>query len=559
MLMELEDMMRAIAVFSFLLLFSGVAFCQTGDAPASAPAKFEIADVHVSAHVTTNVFFSGAVFSGGRYVMRNATMLDLITTAYGYDDRNVVSGPSWLESTRFDVIAKAPPTTSEETLNLMLQALLVDRFKLVVRPDTRPMPVFALTLGKGKPKLKEADGTGESGCRQNTSQPNGTASNAFTCTNMTADDIAKEVLPRAGAYLPNPVVDLTGLKGSWNFDIAWTPRGALAQAGPDGVSVFDAVDKQLGLKLEAQKIPMPVLVVESVNEKPTDNPAGVEKSLPPAPPAQFEVALIKPSAPGATSNGRMIDGGQVNLQAITLKELITIAWGLNPRDTEALAGAPKWLDSDKFDIIAKTSTEVPSGPAGTVGNPQIDFESVQLMLRALLIDRFKMQVHTETRLVNGFVLLTANPKMKKADPANRTECKNGPGPDGKDPRLTNPILSRLISCQNMTMAQFAEKLPSIAGGYIFGEVLNSTGLEGAWDFTLNFSPAGVVNGGGGGRGGRGGDSVQTPAGDLPAADPSGALSLFDAISKQLGLKLDKQKRPMPVLVIDHVEEKPTDN
>jgi uncharacterized protein (TIGR03435 family) len=88
--------------------------------------------------------------------------------------------------------------------------------------------------------------------------------------------------------------------------------------------------------------------------------------------------------------------------------------------------------------------------------------------------------------------------------------------------------------------------------------LNSTGLEGAWDFTLNFSGAGVVNGGGG-RGGRSGDSVQTPAGDLAAADPSGALSLFDAISKQLGLKLDKQKRPMPVLVIDHVEEKPTDN
>ena len=86
-------------------------------------------------------------------------------------------------------------------------------------------------------------------------------------------------------------------------------------------------------------------------------------------------------------------------------------------------------------------------------------------------------------------------------------------------------------------------------------MLNSTGLEGAWDFTLNFSPAGRVNGGGG----RGGDSAQPTAGDSPAADPSGALSLFDAISKQLGLKLDRQKRPMPVLVIDHAEQKPTDN
>jgi uncharacterized protein (TIGR03435 family) len=548
-------MMRALTAFCLLALLCGAAFCQTGD--ASASAKFDVADVHASAHVTANVFFSGAAFSGGRYVMRNATMLDLISTAYGFDDRNVVSGPSWLESTRYDVIAKAPPATSEETLNLMLQALLADRFKLVVRPDTRPMPVFALMLGAGKPKLKAADGTGETGCQQKAPQSTGVPSNALTCKNMTADDIAKEVLPRAGAYLPNPVVDLTGLKGTWNFEIAWTPRGALAQAGPDAVSVFDAVEKQLGLKLEAQKIPTPVLVVESVNEKPTDNPAGVEKSLPPAPPAQFEVAVIKPSAPDETRDGS-INNGQVSFQAITLRELINIAWSLNPRDTEALAGAPKWLDSDKFDIIAKTSTDAPAGPAGTVGNPQIDFETIKLMLRALLIDRFKMQVHTETRPATGFVLLAGSPKMKKADPANRTECKNGPGPDGKDPRLTTPILSRLVSCQNVTMAQFAEKLPSIAGGYIFGGVLNSTGLEGAWDFTLNFSPAGVVNGGGG-RGGRGGDSAQPPAGDLAAADPSGALSLFDAISKQLGLKLDKQKRPMPVLVIDHVEEKPTDN
>ncbi len=544
--------MRVFAAFCFVLLVSGAAFCQSAETPASAPATFEVADVHPSAHVTTRAFFSGAVFRGGRYTMRNATMLDLITTAYGFDDRNVVGGPSWLETTRFDVIAKAEPSTSEAALNLMLQALLAERFKLALHRDTKSMAVFALTLGKGKPKLKQSEGIGESGCQQKTPQPGGIASNALTCRNMSADDIAKSVLPRAGAYLPNPVVDMTGLKGTWDFDIAWTPRGALATAGPDGVSVFDAVDKQLGLKLEPQKAPMPVLIIDTVNEKPTDNLPGVAQNLPPAPVAEFEVAVIKPSAPGTKSNGRM-DGGQISFQAITLKDLITTAWNLNPRDSDALAGAPKWLDSDKFDIIAKTSTDVTAAPTD---DQEIDFETLQLMLRALLIDRFKMQVHTENRPVNGFVLLAANPKMKKADPANRTGCKNGPGPDGKDPRLTNPIVSRLVSCQNVTMAQFAEQLPSIAGGYIFGEVLDSTELEGAWDFTLNFSPAGRVNGG---TGGRGGDSVQPPTGDAVAADPSGALSLFDAISKQLGLKLDKQKRSMPVLVIDHVEQKPTDN
>jgi uncharacterized protein (TIGR03435 family) len=116
----------------------------------------------------------------------------------------------------------------------------------------------------------------------------------------------------------------------------------------------------------------------------------------------------------------------------------------------------------------------------------------------------------------------------------------------------------------MTMSQFAERLQNIAGGYIHSPVLDSTGLEGGWDFTLSFSPAGMVNSAGAGRGGRGGDAgaVASLPGDGPgiaAADPSGALSLFDAVEKELGLKLELQKRPATVLVIDRLEQKPTDN
>jgi len=169
-----------------------------------------------------------------------------------------------------------------------------------------------------------------------------------------------------------------------------------------------------------------------------------------------------------------------------------------------------------------------------------------------------MVVHMEDRPVNAYTLVAANPKMKKADPLNRTGCKNGPGPDGKDPRIANPILARLVSCQNITMAQFADQLPNLAGGYIFNPVLDGTGLEGAWDFTLNFSTANVFQGGAG-AGGRGGNAAPSTGDASTASDPSGALSIFDAVSKQLGLKLEKQKRPLPVLVIDHVEEKPTDN
>jgi uncharacterized protein (TIGR03435 family) len=107
----------------------------------------------------------------------------------------------------------------------------------------------------------------------------------------------------------------------------------------------------------------------------------------------------------------------------------------------------------------------------------------------------------------------------------------------------------------MTMAQLAEDLQRMAPGYIHNPVVDATGLEGAYDFTLSFTPIGLLMGGRG----RGGDAGP-PAGGAPAAsDPTGGLSLFDAVNKQVGLKLEMHKRTMPVLVIDHVEEKPTDN
>ena len=106
------------------------------------------------------------------------------------------------------------------------------------------------------------------------------------------------------------------------------------------------------------------------------------------------------------------------------------------------------------------------------------------------------------------------------------------------------------------MKQFAQELPMSAGGYFQGVTLyDETGITGAFDFTLNFSMAGMVNSAG--RGGRGGDG---PAGGIAeAAEPSGAISLFEAVEKQLGLKLDRAKRPGQVLVIDHIEPKPTEN
>jgi uncharacterized protein (TIGR03435 family) len=267
-----------------------------------------------------------------------------------------------------------------------------------------------------------------------------------------------------------------------------------------------------------------VVVVDSVNRKPTDNPPGAAAILP-APPPAFEVASIRPSAPGTQHSGT-VQNGRIDWRADLLRTLIFVAWNIGGSN-DMLVG-PKFLESAKFDIVAKAAAQ------------QIDDEDLRPMLRALLVERFKMATHIETRPVTVFTLTAVKPKLQRADTSRRSECKEGPGDDGKDPRVANPLVNRLVTCRNATMAQLAEWFQGFGRGYVESSVVEDTGLNGAYDFTLSFSGSDMLQGGGN-------------------ADPPGALSLFDAISQQLGLRLERQKRPVPVLVIDHIEEKPTDN
>jgi uncharacterized protein (TIGR03435 family) len=546
------------------VVLSSVAAGQT----TQKPPAFDIAEIHASPR-SSNPFMSGGILRGGRYVLHKATMVDLIRTAYEIDADNVIGGPSWLESDRFEVNAKMPASMPPETVPLMLQTLLADRFKLVVHKDTKPLPAFVLSMGKGKPKLKEAvEGSGNPGCQPQMSPPEPGSAPLIrvACHHMSMAAFATQIRQMAGGYLTNPVVDSTGINGFWDFDINWTPRGALRAGGDDGISVFDAVDRQLGLKLEAQKFPMPVIVVDSANQKPADNPPGVSESLPPAKPAEFEVADIKPSLPGATGRGGGFQpGGRIDLRGVPLKMLIVLAWDLTPQDD--LVGAPKFVDSATFDLVAKAATTI----QGPTNGPPIEIDDLRMMLRALLADRFKLKTHYEDRPVTAYTLVAGKPKLKKADPSNRTGCKVGPKPLSKDATPEPGPPTFLATCQNITMAQFAEQLPTIAPIYIHNPVLDSTGIEGAWDFTFDFTPVppgmgggrnGGVRGGGpegGGAGVRPTDGASSAGGAPSAVEPSNAMSLFDAVSRQLGLKLEAQKRPLPVLVIDHIEEKPTDN
>ena len=497
----------------------------------------------------------GGNLAGDRYILRQATMTRLIAAAYNLDVANVQGGPSWLDWDRYDIVAKAPPATSKEAIRLMLQSLLAQRFGLVVHTGTAPMPIYVLTAQKDKARLKASEGAGDPICMgqpQRANQgPGAIPQVEVICHNETMEKFAEFLQMVEGAYqsgTAKPVVDSTGLNGAYDLDLKWTPIQLLARAGGDGISLFDAMDKELGLKLTLETAPLPVLIVGGVNETPTPNLPDLDKHMPPLPPSQFDVAVIKPSEPGERISFTP-RGDRADWRAITLKDHIRFAWDINFHDDESLVGAPKWLGEDRFDILAKFPGD--DSAVAAPGAPQLLQEELRQMLRALIEDRFQMKEHLENRAVTAYHLIAAGPRLTPADPKARTRCDEGPGPDGKDPRIVHPELNRLLTCQNITMAQFGVLLENLANEYIYSPVLDDTGLKGSYNFTLSFSSIGLIAPLGGG--------APPPDGAQQAAEPNGAISLFDAVKNQLGLKLEKQKRIEPVLVIDHIEQQPTAN
>ena len=214
-------MMRAFVWLSLTAILAIAAFGQSTETPGA----FEIADIHASPR--TNTLVMRTTTRPGRYELDNASMLDLIRTAYAFDADKIVGGPTWLEYHRFDVIAQTPSKMPDpETLKLMLQSLLADRFKLVVHKDTQPVTGWVLTMGKGKHKLKESDGKGETGCKlqSQTSTPlqvSGGVLNiptrSYSCHNITIEAFADALRGMAPGDVTNAVVDSTGLKGAWDM------------------------------------------------------------------------------------------------------------------------------------------------------------------------------------------------------------------------------------------------------------------------------------------------------------------------------------------------------
>ncbi len=238
-------------------------------------------------------------------------------------------------------------------------------------------------------------------------------------------------------------------------------------------------------------------MVESVNHEPTANPPGVAEALPPIPvPTKFAVASVKASAPNERGGFQTEPGGRVTIRNQPLWVLIVHAFQVTDNDQIV---APKWTIAARFDLDAEA--DMPAAVA-------LDADAMRPMMLALLVDRFKMAYHTEERPMTMYSLESVKPKMKNACPASRTWCKYVSAPAGSPPGALAE------ACQNIGMAQFAARLQNIAAG----------GLD--WPV---------------------------------ASDPSGGYTIFEALEKELGLKLEIQKRPMPVIVIDGLEEKPTPN
>lgn len=491
------------------------------DAPAPSTAAFEIADVHIS---PPGAFpeLSGGAMGGGRYELRGATMVDLIRIAWRVEVDRIAGGPSWLGTDRFEIIAKAADTTPASAMPGLLQKLLADRFGLQVHPDQKPLPAYVLTAGKS-PRLKAAKSGEDPGCR---SAGGGWNDWKIVCHSVTMAEFVANLPQMDGAYFDHPPFDRTELQGRWDFDLKWNVTGLVPT--PAGTSLFDAVDRQLGLRFEPRDVPMPVIVVDRVNRTPTPNAPGVSRSLPSAP-TEFEAGIIKPSAPDTKSFGEFQPGGSVDLRAYHLQHLVAIAWGVT---RDRVVDAPKWMATRRFDVRAKAPS---AAPEGTVGAP-FNLDAVRTMLRALLIDSFSMAVHTEERPIPVYEMVVSKPRLKKADSAERVGCTQS---GGIHPGATVAVFT--YTCRGTTMPQLAARLPQVLGNQdIDRPVVDATGLEGAWDFEFTWSP---------------------PA---PAqSNPDGAPTLSevgppikDALNQQLGLKLESRNRPMPVLVIDHVDENP---
>jgi uncharacterized protein (TIGR03435 family) len=282
----------------------GLAHAMTGNAqqqsrPQTAPAAAPVFEYEVASIKPSK---PGAVGGGIKnlpgpgpvsdtFSARNLLLTASIQIAYGIppgaEDGRLVGAPDWLNSERYDIEAKMDPAVVEALQKLsvdarvaaqrqMLQALLADRLKLVIHRETKEAQVYSLVIAKNGPKLQES--------KPNDADPRLTSQGRGGSLSLTGQEVPIVLLVTALTRLLNrPVFDKTGLTGTYDFTLTWTPDDSQAQTPPgvtangqppppdsNGPTIFTAIQDQLGLKLESGKRPVEIIVIDHV-ERPSGN------------------------------------------------------------------------------------------------------------------------------------------------------------------------------------------------------------------------------------------------------------------------------------------------
>ncbi|HEY5329558.1 MAG TPA: TIGR03435 family protein [Acidobacteriaceae bacterium] len=225
--------------------------------PAQTPQAFEVASIRAvdPDHETA----SFPTFPNTQFTMENMSLRILIAIAYGMSDNRITGQADLLDSAYFTVKAKPggdTPLTAKQYQPL-LQQLLQQRFKLAVHHETKDLPGYALVVAKGGPKLTPA-------------KDKDTAAGAYILEDglRSAGISTKTLASLLTRPLGQPVMDKTGIEGNYILDLHFAPATSTESTFP---SIFTAVQEQLGLKLEPQKVPTDFLVIDHVEKVPTEN------------------------------------------------------------------------------------------------------------------------------------------------------------------------------------------------------------------------------------------------------------------------------------------------
>ena len=526
-----------------------------------APSEPLVADVHASPYRPS---INYTVNAGHRRVdIRNATIVNLIDFAHGIEDddgredASIVGGPSWLDFDRFDVAALVPslqpaipdngqpnygmyPHGTYGTVRPVVERILEERFHLKYHNEDRPLPGYVVTVAKDGPKLAGAkDPTEPGGCRAVREKDN-PGRVTTTCTSETIG----QFLTLIGGTFRHPLLDHTGLTKPYDFSLRFSSEQLSTRQ--DSINAYiEELNKQLGIVMTLGDVPQAAVVVDHVDRTPTANPPETAKLMPATPELESEVASIRVA--DATEPQAQIrpTGSQITLSNFSLEQLVVEAWQLP--SGAMLGNVPPWLDRVRYTILAKLPPEV---DGRTLVQHQDPLDSI---LRKLLVDRFQIQSHWGEQTADGYVLLAGTPRMKKADPSSRTYCKYGPAEGEKDVRRVDSPFNAMFHCQNVTMAQFADLVSAVARADIKNRVVDKTGLTDSYVFSLSYTTGGKLR-----LEAAVAQAAAKQAGEATAGPVEG-LAIEDAVRKELGVRLEKEPLPLPFLILDHIDETPTEN